>query len=64
MQSRVILLHTKRYWPEAITQILWPFAIVEAINIENTLSLDTNGKSPLQKVAATDAFIILRDHHT
>jgi len=44
--------------------MLWPFAVVEAINIKNTLSLDANGKSPLQKVAATDAPIILRDHNT
>ena len=63
-RSRVMLLHAKRFWPEAITPMLWPFAVSTAINLENELSLDANGRSPLQRLTATDSPIKLRDYHT
>ena len=33
-RSRTMLLHAKRFWPEDITHILWPFVISAAINLE------------------------------
>ena len=59
-----MLLYAKRFWPEAITPMLWPFAVSTAINLENELSLDANGRLPLQQLTATDSPIKLRDHHT
>ena len=58
-----MILHAKRFWPEAITPMLWPFDISTAIDLENELSLDDHGRSPLQRLMATDAPIKLRDHH-
>ena len=46
-RARVMILHAKRFWPEAITPMLWPFAISTAIDLENALSLDEHGRSPL-----------------
>ena len=37
--SRTMLLHAERLWPEAISPILWPFAIKYAAHIHNNLSL-------------------------
>jgi len=62
-RARIMLLHAKRFWPEAITHMLWPFTVAEAIHLENTLHLDSNGKSPLQKLTASEAPILLRDQH-
>ena len=30
-RARVMLLHVKQFWPEAITPMLWPFTVPEAI---------------------------------
>ena len=63
-RGRIMLLHAKRFWPEAITHILWPFAVAHAIYLENTLAIGTDGRTPLQKLTATDHEITLRDQHT
>ena len=46
-RAQVMILHAKRFWPEVITPMLWPFAISTAIDLENALSLDEHGRSPL-----------------
>ena len=43
--------------------MLWPFVVAEAINAENTLSIDNSGLTPLQKMAASNAPIQLREQH-
>jgi len=47
VQARIILLHTKRFWLETIMHMLWLFAILETINLENTLAIDSEGCSLL-----------------
>ena len=47
--ARTMILHAERQWPEAISSILWPFAIKYAENLHNSLSLDDKGRSPLEK---------------
>ena len=59
-----MLLHAKRFWSEAITPMLWPFTVSKAIRLENELSMDANGKTPLQRLTASDVPINLRDYHT
>ena len=44
--------------------MLWPFAVAEAINIENTLSINSNRKTLIQKLTAAEIPITLRDYHT
>ena len=48
-EARKLLLHAKRFWPEAIGTILWPFAIKAAEDRRNHLHLDDKGKTPIQK---------------
>eukprot|EP00978_Attheya_sp_CCMP212_P001535 scaffold3163_cov60-Attheya_sp.AAC.5 len=61
------LLHAKRHWPEAITTILWPFALKAGVKAHNDFKLDADGKAPIQKFSTGDAGDIehaLRDCHT
>ena len=58
-----MLLCAKRFWPKAITYMLWPFAVVHAIYLENMLSISTDGRMPLQKLTVTDHEIYLYHHH-
>ena len=48
-EARKLLLHAKRFWPEAIGTILWPFTIKAAEDRRNHLHLDDKGKTPIQK---------------
>ena len=59
-----MLLYAKRFWPKAITPMLWPFTVSETIRLENELSMDANSKTPLQHLTASDAPINLHDYHT
>ena len=47
--GRTILLHAKRKWPDVISTILWPFAVQAVVDRHNRLTLDDNGRSPLEK---------------
>ena len=58
-----MLLHTKSFWPEAITHMVMPFSVAEAINMENNFTLDASGRTPLQKLTATDSSTHLRSQH-
>ena len=58
-----MLLHTKRYLPEAITPILWPFAVAEAINMENQLSTDKQGCTPLQRLTVLILELLMTVKH-
>ena len=49
LSARTSLLHAKRLWPEAITTMLWPFALQYSVEVYNTFHLDGNGTSPLMK---------------
>ena len=62
--ARTVLLHAKRKWPKIITTILWPYALKSVVEHHNRLSLDANGKSPLEKFASTSDEIQPTDFHT
>ena len=62
--TRVLLLHAKRYWPEAIGTILWPFALKAAEDRRNHLQIDENGLAPVHKFSKTTPSVDLRHWHT
>ena len=41
--GRTVLLHAKRHWKEAISTVLWPFAIRAVKDMRNHLKLDLKG---------------------
>lgn len=43
------MLHAQRHWPEAITTMLWSFAVQTYVNRRNELKIGKNGKSPNQR---------------
>ena len=48
--ARTLILHAKRRWPKVISAALLPFSILSTAKSHNELSLDEDGKSPLEKV--------------
>ena len=44
-----MLLHAQRHWPEYITTIIWPFALMAATDRINNLHIDLDGKPPEMK---------------
>ena len=59
-----MLLHAKRYWPEYISTMFWPFALLAAADRLNRFDLDENGVSPKEKYTDTKIAHNLRDEHT
>jgi len=62
--ARTLLLHAKRHWPEAITTMLWPYAIKAAAERHNNLKLDDTGRSPIEKFSATKSELHICNFHT
>ena len=66
--ARMMLLHAEWLWPEAVTQILWPFALKYTQHLHNYLSLDTIAKCPFHQFSNADASILdeldMADFHT
>ena len=54
LSGRTLLLHAKRHWPEAITTMLWPFALKAAIKFHNDFYMDTDGKIPMELFSGVD----------
>ena len=55
--SRIILLHTKRKCPNVIAISLWPYAIQSVVERNNRVSLDADGRSPIEKFFNTEDHI-------
>ena len=49
LSARTLLLHAQRHWPEYVTTMLWPFALLAAADRMNNLHIDLNGKTPEMK---------------
>ena len=57
-------MHARRFWPQVIVPSLWSFALLADTKRHNELSLDENGKSPLEKFSRTTDEITCNDFHT
>ena len=53
--SQTLVLHTKRYWPEYITTMFWPFALVAAADRMNNLHVDMHGQTLQLYILSNDA---------
>ena len=62
--ARTVLLHAQRKWPKVIKPILWPYALLSIIERHNRLSLDKNGRSPMEKFSSTYENVLPTDFHT
>ena len=49
LTSRTMLLHAQRLWPEYISTMLWPFALLAAADHINNIHVDINGLTPEMK---------------
>ena len=61
--ARTLLLHAQRMWPEAISQVLWPFAIKTACDHYNHLHLNADGKSPMERIVGSANSFHIEDFH-
>jgi hypothetical protein len=62
--SRTLLLHAKRFWPEYIGPLLWPYAWKAYEQIYNELTINSNGLSPLQEFSSSEYRTSLKHRHT
>ena len=51
LSSRNLVFHAQRHWPEYITTMFWPFALVEAADRMNNLHVDMHGQTPEMKIS-------------
>ena len=49
LAARTMILHAQRYWPEYITTMLWPFALLAAADRINNVHIDLEGQTPDMK---------------
>jgi hypothetical protein len=65
LTGRTLLLHAMRYWPEYISQILWPIAIKCAEDRIRNLHIDIDGLTVEMKFSnSPSATVDLRNFHT
>ena len=65
LASRTMILHAQRLWPEYISTMLWPFALMAAADRINNMHVDINGLTPemnFSKVAGST--VQLQNCHT
>ena len=53
LSSRTLVLHAHSHWPEYITTMFWPFALVAAADRMNNLHVDMHGQTPEMKFSNT-----------
>ena len=61
--SRTLLFSAQRRWPEAIGEILWPFAWKDYERCYNELYIGSNSLNPIEKFSNTLRKLELRDYH-
>jgi len=61
--ARILLLSAQRRWPEAIGEILWPFAWKDYERCYNELSISSDGRTPIEKFSSTRRELVVRDYH-
>ena len=62
--ARTILLHAQQHWPESITTMLWPLALLAVKERHNVLKFDANGKIPLEKFYGVQGDVGIKYFHT
>jgi len=65
LTSRTMLLHAQRHWPEYITTMLWPFALLAAADQMNNLRIDSKGNTAQMKFSNVSGYKNrLSNYHT
>ena len=65
LTARTLLLHAQRHWPEYISTMLCPLALLAAADRLNHLHVDTEGQTPEMKFSdAAGSVTRLKDFHT
>ena len=60
-----MLLHAQRLWPEYISTMLWPFALLVAADRINNMNVDINGLTPEIKFSqVAGPTVRLQSYHT
>ena len=59
-----MLLRAKRHWPEAITTMLFPYAIKAAGARHNRFHMNNNGLSPLELFSGVETTFDIKLNHT
>ena len=58
-----LLLHTTRLWPEAVSNMMWPFSFKASCQRYNILEIDEVVKTPEQKFSSVEFQIFPTYYH-
>ena len=58
-----MLLHANIYWPEAITTMLWPYALKYFADQLNVIKVYNYVITPMEKFEGTATDITIKNHH-
>ena len=61
---RIMLLHGRWLWSEAISQVFWLFVISYSVYLYNHLHHDENGRTLIEKFSKSEHFFDLMNIHT
>ena len=59
-----MLLHAKRYWPDAINKMLWSYALKAFAEHLNEFKVVGYGITPMEKFVGTTIDITIKNCHT
>ena len=60
-----MILHAQRHWPEYVSSILWPYALLAAADRMDNLHVDLDGITPEMKFSKVcGSPTRLKDYHT
>ena len=64
LKGRTLLLHAKRYWPAAISTILWPYDLLASIELHNLWGIGEDSCTPMMRLLGLTEFPDLKLEHT
>ena len=50
LRARTLLLHARRYWPAAISTMLWPYALLTSVEFYNIWGIGADNKTPMMRL--------------
>ena len=62
--ARTLILHAKKNWPDAITKMLWPYALKDSSEQLNVIKVDGYGITTMENFVGTTIDITFKNHHT
>ena len=60
----MLLLHARRYWPAAISTMLWPYALLASVEFHNLWGIEEDNKTPMMRLLRLKELPDLKMEHS